>query len=134
MEIKLSKREQKRQETLNKLLNAMNEIIEKYDYDTLTIRNICGVSSGSFYNLFENKEKFLTYYLTHDFISYKENYYKNNKEFDSLNYIDKSIDIFVTCAKYNQMKGLKVTVVGDAKQVRNGLSAIYEGYMAGYNA
>lgn len=106
MEIKLSKREQKRQETLNKLLNAMNEIIEKYDYDTLTIRNICsvpGVSSGSFYNLFENKEKFLTYYLTHDFISYKENYYKNNKEFDSLNYIDKSIDIFVTCAKYNQM-------------------------------
>ena len=86
------------------------------------------------YNLFENKEKFLTYYLTHDFISYKENYYKNNKEFDSLNYIDKSIDIFVTCAKYNQMKGLKVTVVGDAKQVRNGLSAIYEGYMAGYNA
>ena len=32
------------------------------------------------------------------------------------------------------MKGLKVTVVGDAKQVRNGLSAIYEGYMAGYNA
>ena len=118
MEIKLSKREQKRQETLNKLLNAMNEIIEKYDYDTLTIRNICsvpGVSSGSFYNLFENKEKFLTYYLTHD-------------------YIDKSIDIFVTCAKYNQMKGLKVTVVGDAKQVRNGLSAIYEGYMAGYNA
>ena len=44
------------------------------------------------------------------------------------------VDIFVTCAKYNQMKGLKVTVVGDAKQVRNGLSAIYEGYMAGYNA
>lgn len=110
MEIKLSKREQKRQETLNKLLNAMNEIIEKYDYDTLTIRNICsvsGVSYGSFYNLFENKEKFLTYYLTHDFISYKENFYKNNKEFNSLNYIDKSIDIFVTCAKYNQMKGLK---------------------------
>lgn len=30
--------------------------------------------------------------------------------------------------------GLKVTVVGDAKKVRNGLSAIYEGYMAGYNA
>ena len=40
MEIKLSKREQKRQETLNKLLNAMNEIIEKYDYDTLTILSL----------------------------------------------------------------------------------------------
>lgn len=33
-----------------------------------------------------------------------------------------------------KQKGVKVTVVGDAKQVRNGLSAVYEGYMAGYNA
>ena len=31
-----------------------------------------------------------------------------------------------------KQKGINVTVVGDAKQVRNGLSAIYEGYMAGY--
>lgn len=30
--------------------------------------------------------------------------------------------------------GIKTTVVGDAKQVRNGLKAIYEGYMAGYEA
>ena len=28
--------------------------------------------------------------------------------------------------------GIPLTVVGDAKQVRNGLSAVYEGYMAGY--
>lgn len=109
MEIKLSKREQKRQETLNKLLQAMNDIIEKYDYDTLTIRNICsvsGVSYGSFYNLFENKERFLTYYLTHDFIVYKEEYYKN-MDLNLLNPIEQSIDIFVTCAKYNKSKGLK---------------------------
>lgn len=109
MEIKLSKREQKRQETLNKLLDAMNEIIEKYDYDTLTIRNICsvsGVSYGSFYNLFDTKEKFLTYYLTHDFISYKEAYYQENN-LNAFNFIEQSIDIFVTCAKYNKSKGLK---------------------------
>lgn len=30
--------------------------------------------------------------------------------------------------------GVKVTVVGDAKEVRNGLRDIYEGYMAGYQA
>lgn len=110
MEIQVSKREQKRQETLSKLLKAMDEIIDKYDYDTLTIRNICsvsGVSYGSFYNLFENKEKFLTYYLTHDFVSYKENYYKGNQEFEMMNNIEKAIDIFVTCARYNKMKGLK---------------------------
>ena len=62
MEIKLSKRAQKRQETLNKLLDAMNEIIEKYDYDTLTIRNICsvsGVSYGSFYNYLKPKKSSL---------------------------------------------------------------------------
>ena len=28
--------------------------------------------------------------------------------------------------------GIKVTSVGDAKKVRNGLAAVYEGYMAGY--
>jgi len=33
-----------------------------------------------------------------------------------------------------QELGLNVVVVGDAKQVRNGLHAIYEGYMAGYEA
>jgi 2,4-dienoyl-CoA reductase-like NADH-dependent reductase (Old Yellow Enzyme family)/thioredoxin reductase len=30
--------------------------------------------------------------------------------------------------------GIKVTLIGDAKKVRNGLHAVYEGYMAGYNA
>ena len=30
--------------------------------------------------------------------------------------------------------GVIITVVGDAKQVRNGLAAVYEGYMAGYQA
>ncbi len=30
--------------------------------------------------------------------------------------------------------GIEVEVIGDSKKVRNGLSAIYEGYMAGYNA
>lgn len=110
MEIKLSKREQKRIETLNKLTKAMTSIIDKYDFETLTIRNICsvsGVSYGSFYNLFDSKEKFLTYYLTNDFVDFEKSYYANNIEFSSLNSIDKSIDIFVTCARYNLEKGLK---------------------------
>lgn len=110
MEIKISKREQKRMETLNKLIDAMTSIIDKYDFDTLTIRNICsvsGVSYGSFYNLFDSKEKFLTYYLTNDFVDFEKTYYTNNDEFTLLNSIEKSIDIFVTCARYNVEKGLK---------------------------
>ncbi|MFQ6792141.1 MAG: FAD-dependent oxidoreductase [Thomasclavelia sp.] len=32
-----------------------------------------------------------------------------------------------------QEMGTNITVIGDAKKVRNGLAAVYEGYMAGYN-
>lgn len=109
MDKMISNREKKKKETLKKLLDAMNMIMEKYDYDTLTIRNICsvsGVSYGSFYNLFDSKEKFLTYYLTHDFIDFKRKYYENNDVFCSMNGIEKAIDIFVSCAAYNVEKGI----------------------------
>lgn len=106
----ISNRELKKEQTLKKLVDAMNLIMDKYDFDTLTIRNICsisGVSYGSFYNLFDSKEKFLTYYLTHDFVAFKNDYYANNDAFDKMNSIEKSIDIFVSCAVYNVEKGLK---------------------------
>lgn len=109
MDKMISNREKKREETLKKLLDAMHIIMEKYDYDTLTIRNICsvsGVSYGSFYNLFDSKEKFLTYYLTHDFVDFKMKYYENNDAFYSMGGVEKAIDIFVSCAAYNVEKGL----------------------------
>lgn len=104
-----SKREIKRKENLKKLIDAMNVILEKYDYNTVTIRNICTVSKvsyGSFYNLFKTKEAFLTYYLTNDFIIFEEDYYKKHKEFEQLSLIDKSIDVFKCCAYYNVERGL----------------------------
>ncbi len=110
MEIELSKRELKNRETKKKLTDAMNYIMNEYDYNTVTIRNICkvsGVAYGSFYNLFESKEDFLRYYLTSDFVDYKNNYYKENKYFDTLNPLEKSIDIFVCCGHYNIEKGVK---------------------------
>jgi len=106
----LTKRQKKTNETKKKLCDAMAFIMEEYDYNTVTIRNICkvsGVSYGSFYNLFESKEDFLRYYLTSDFVKFKENYYKNHKEFAKLDPIEKSIDIFVCCAKYNVNKGIR---------------------------
>jgi len=106
----ITKRQIKTKEIKHKLREAMQQIMEKYDYDTLTIRNICkvsGVSYGSFYNLFPTKEDFLRYYLTYDFVEYKNQYYKDNTRFEKLNDIEKSIDIFKCCAEYNVHKGVK---------------------------
>ncbi len=104
-----SKREKKREQLMQQLFDATRLIMQQYDYNTVTIRNICQVSKisyGSFYNLFKSKEEFLTYYLTHDFLSYKDEYYKSHQEFNDLNDIDKSIDIFKCCGLYNIERGL----------------------------
>ena len=105
-----SKRQRKNEETRQKLMQAMASIMQKYDYNTVTIRNICsvsGVSTGSFYNLFENKEAFLRYYLTNDFTQYMEQYYTQHPEFEELDALEKSVDIFVCCARYNVEKGIR---------------------------
>lgn len=104
-----SKREKKREQLIQQLFEATRLIMQQYDYNTVTIRNICQVSKisyGSFYNLFKSKEEFLTYYLTHDFLSYKDKYYKEHTEFNCLNDIEKSIDIFKCCALYNIDRGI----------------------------
>lgn len=110
IDLGISKRQQKTEQTKKKLCDAMGLIMEKYDYSTVTIRNICkvsGVAYGSFYNLFESKEDFLRYYLTEDFVGFKDSYYKKHKEFGKMDPIERSIDIFVCCAKYNVNKGIR---------------------------
>ena len=80
----LSARERKNQENKQKLYDAAAQIMEMYDYNTVTIRNICkvsGVSYGSFYNLFDSKETFLRYYLTNDFTAYMEDYFNRMRIF-----------------------------------------------------
>ena len=104
------KRELKNEENRRRLREAMETIMEEDDYNTVTIRNICqvsGVSYGSFYNLYESKEVFLREYLTEDFTKYLRNYYSTHQEFEKLNYLEKSIDIFVCCARYNTIKGIR---------------------------
>ncbi|MBQ9156729.1 MAG: TetR/AcrR family transcriptional regulator [Eubacterium sp.] len=108
--IKKGKRQLKNEENRRRLLDAMESIMEQYDYNTVTIRNICqvsGVSYGSFYNLYESKEVFLREYLTEDFTRYLTDYYKEHGEFDDLSNVDKSIDVFVCCARYNVIKGIR---------------------------
>lgn len=92
-----------------KIYDAAEEILTLYDYDTVTIRNICkvsGVSYGSFYNLFDSKEEFLRFYLTNDFTNYMNAYLVQHENFSSLDPLQKSIEIFVCCAHYNLKKGI----------------------------
>lgn len=106
--IKLTKQQIKTEENRKKLLSAMEYIMAKYDYNTLTIRNICKVaevSYGSFYNLYDSKEDFLLYYLTHDFTGFMEERLKTKASFEQLNSIEKCIELFKICAEYNLKKG-----------------------------
>lgn len=58
-----------------KLLDAAISLINESGMSSLTIRNICdkaGISTGSFYNLFEGKDDLVSYYLRDVFIAYKQ--------------------------------------------------------------
>ncbi|MBY0758898.1 MULTISPECIES: TetR/AcrR family transcriptional regulator [Sellimonas] len=63
---KLSKQQQKSQETKERIFRAAKEILKKKGYDALSIKNICeeaGVSNGSFYHHFKTKDDLLSYYI-----------------------------------------------------------------------
>jgi hypothetical protein len=92
-----------------KLAEAADLLLEKCSYSELTIRNICrvsGVSYGSFYNLYESKEDFLANYISEDFVKFYKKHYKENTGFNLLAPMEKAIDIFVCCGKYNTFKGI----------------------------
>ena len=58
-----------------KLLDAAIALVNESGMSSLTIRNICdkaGISTGSFYNLFEGKDNLVSYYLRDVFIAYKQ--------------------------------------------------------------
>lgn len=62
----VSSREERAQATREKLLEAAIELVNQYGMKYLTVRNICdeaGVSTGSFYNLFDSKDDLVFYYL-----------------------------------------------------------------------
>ena len=71
----VSSREERAQATREKLLEAAIELVNQYGMKYLTVRNICdeaGVSTGSFYNLFDSKDDLVFYYLQNVFTEYKQ--------------------------------------------------------------
>lgn len=71
----ISAQETRAQVTREKLLETAIELVNQHGMRYLTIRNICdeaGISTGSFYNLFDGKDDLIAYYLRDVFTSYKQ--------------------------------------------------------------
>lgn len=63
------------QVTREKLLETTIKLVNQHGMQALTIRNICdeaGISTGSFYNLFDGKDDLIAYHLRDVFTSYKQ--------------------------------------------------------------
>ena len=106
----VSPRQKKSQQTWDSILKATVKLMKKYNYDSLTVRNICdaaGVSTGTFYHHFTSKENLLTYYLTDDFLSYATGRFTVISEAADTNPCDKAIAIYVCCAEYAEVKGVE---------------------------
>lgn len=71
----ISAQESREQVTREKLLETAIDLVNRHGMRYLTIRNICdeaGISTGSFYNLFDGKDDLVAYYLRNIFTSYKQ--------------------------------------------------------------
>ncbi len=71
----ISAQESRTQVTREKLLETAIDLVNQHGMRYLAIRNICdeaGISTGSFYNLFDGKDDLVAYYLRNVFTSYKQ--------------------------------------------------------------
>lgn len=71
----ITPREQRSQQTKEKIFEAVRFILEKYGIKTLTVRNICDqadISTGSFYNFYQNKENLIFEYTKSCFLAMLE--------------------------------------------------------------
>ena len=72
--------ERNEQITRDMLLDVAAQLMQTKGMEALTVRNVCqraGISTGSFYNLFDNKDALIGAYLRREFARYK-------REMDSL--------------------------------------------------
>ena len=96
----VSSREERAQATREKLLEAAIELVNQYGMKYLTVRNICdeaGVSTGSFYNLFDSKDDLVFYYLQNVFTEYKQQVENDASQHSSLEKIILIYRFYIKC-------------------------------------
>lgn len=96
----MSVRESRAQATREKLLEAAIELVNQYGMKYLTVRNICeeaGLSTGSFYNLFDSKDDLVFYYLQNVFTSYKQKAEEDASTYSSLEKVALIYRFYIQC-------------------------------------
>lgn len=96
----VSVRESRAQATREKLLEAAIELVNQYGMKYLTVRNICeeaGLSTGSFYNLFDSKDDLVFYYLQNVFTSYKQKAEEDASTYSSLEKVALIYRFYIQC-------------------------------------
>lgn len=96
----VSARESRTQATREKLLEAAIELVNQYGMKYLTVRNICeeaGLSTGSFYNLFDSKDDLVFYYLQNVFTEYKQKAEEDASPYSSLEKVALIYRFYLQC-------------------------------------
>lgn len=96
----VSTHETREQVTREKILHAAKRVVAAQGFKQLTVRNICseaGLSTGSFYNLFNNKDDLVSYYLRKEFTEYKERVVEENNHANALEKCMSAYRFFCSC-------------------------------------
>lgn len=96
----VSPREGRAQATREKLLEAAIELVNQYGMKYLTVRNVCeeaGLSTGSFYNLFDSKDDLVFYYLQNVFTEYKQQVEETASDYSSLEKVALIYRFYIQC-------------------------------------
>lgn len=98
-------RQVKSQQVKDKIFQAAKELMGKHGYEYLTVANVCvaaGVSAGSFYHHFENKDQLMAYY----FISGYQKFQKEFEAIDGPDFIENMVKIYDLHLAYCQEQDL----------------------------
>lgn len=102
----LTPRQLKTQATKNKILSVAGELMKKYGYDALTVKNICDrakISNGTFFHYFKTKDDMMTYYL----VKGREDYLESGVDAERTGDVKQAIiDIYKAYVSYCEKTGL----------------------------
>ncbi|MBT8342441.1 MAG: TetR/AcrR family transcriptional regulator [Desulfatitalea sp.] len=99
-------RQLKSERVREKILKATHKLMNRYGYEYLTIRNICemaGISNGTFYHHFKNKDGLMSYYVAKGYERYKK---ERSQEGGKLAPHEKLADLLTWFAGYYMEMGL----------------------------
>lgn len=93
-------RQIKSEQTKNRIFEAAQELIKKYGFEYLTVKNICEVakvSNGTFYHNFSSKDEVMSHYLVNGYQQYVEQINDRESEPD---FIKRILNIYTFYGRY----------------------------------